>query len=351
MTRTAEVAIAANNGDIGGGEVMQLNIARAMREMGIAVTVVGPRQPSDLLSHARREGFAAVRIAGATRPAYMAALARWRAGRLRMPLWCNGLVPSMATAGMGPRIMHLHTLPTGTHRAAQWIGHVGADRVIVPSAAMAGRIRGSEVFENWTEAIPYAPRTPGSGRPLRVGFLGRLTQEKGVDTLALAFARHVLPVLPDARLVLAGENRFGSSEDDVVIGQAIAPIADSVERIGWIARRDFFSQIDLAVFPSTFFETFGLVVAEAMASGMPFVISDAGALPSVAGSEHPWVTRQRDVDDLGRTVLRALQDLGSQEDLERRAAARRRWETRYSPASGHRRVADLLISLSEGGAA
>ena len=40
-----ELYIATNNGDIGGGEVMLLNIARAARSLGYRVTVIGPAHP------------------------------------------------------------------------------------------------------------------------------------------------------------------------------------------------------------------------------------------------------------------------------------------------------------------
>ena len=36
-----ELYIATNNGDMGGGEVMLLNVARAARSLGYKVTIVG----------------------------------------------------------------------------------------------------------------------------------------------------------------------------------------------------------------------------------------------------------------------------------------------------------------------
>ena len=49
----------------------------------------------------------------------------------------------------------------------------------------------------------------------------------------------------------------------------------------------FFAEVDLAVFPSRVAESFGLVAAEAMAAGTPYVVSDAGALPEVALERNP----------------------------------------------------------------
>ncbi len=81
-----------------------------------------------------------------------------------------------------------------------------------------------------------------------------------------------------------------------------------------------------------------------MAAGVPFVISDAGALPEVAGPDHPWVARAGDADDLARVVAEALAA-----SPDRTAVvtdrARRRWEEEYSPEAGRRRVARLLDRL------
>ena len=98
------------------------------------------------------------------------------------------------------------------------------------------------------------------------------------------------------------------------------------------------------MFPSVWAEPFGLVVAEAMAAGVPFVISDAGALPEVAGPDHPWVARAGDAGDLARVIAQALAATPQQtSDVTDRA--RRRWEDEYSPAAGRERVRRLLEDL------
>ena len=144
------------------------------------------------------------------------------------------------------------------------------------------------------------------------------------------------------RLVLAGENRFGDSADDREIQAALEPLTGSVDHLGWVNREAFFDHVDLAVFPSVWEEPFGLVATEAMARGVPFVISDAGALPEVAGPEHPWVTRRGDDAALAETILSLIGEL----DVDGvRRDARRRWEKRFSPEAGAGRVAELLLNL------
>lgn len=340
----AAIAIATNNGDIGGGEVMLLAIADALAQMGIDPLVIGPSGPGDLVEESVLRGFDTIALRADSRPAYIAALARWRLSHLDLPLWCNGLVPTFATAGMGPRIGHLHILPTGPNARAARLGRIGADTLLVPSRAMAQQIPGTRVFANWTAPLDRLPPRAGDSEAPRIGFLGRLTRGKGVDVLARAM-RTVIEARLGARLVLAGENRFGSPEDDAAIRAALAPIEANVERLGWVGREEFFSSIDLAVFPSVWPESFGLVVAEAMALGVPFVVSDAGALVEVAGIEHPWVARAGDAASLARTIRFALS--ASPEKLDRvLSAARLRWEQQFSPEAGTRRVAQLLSDLS-----
>ena len=338
------IAIATNNGNIGGGEVMLLNIATALRSMDIDVTVLAPTAPGELLDEARMRGFDVVPLKASTRLGYMRALAAWRLRNLTVPLWCNGLVPTAATIGMGPRIAHLHILPTGLNAVAARIGRFGVARVLVPSRFMASRIPGTQVLENWTEDIAFLDRELRPEGPLRVGFLGRLTKDKGVHVLARAMVEVIAQPEREVRLVLAGENRFGDSVDDGEIQAALEPLTGSVDRLGWVDREEFFDQIDLAVFPSLVEESFGLVVAEAMARGVPFVISDAGALPEIAGPSHPWVVPRGDDGALAEMILSMigeLDDEGAQRD------ARRRWEERFSPAAGAGRVAELLLDLGQ----
>lgn len=342
--RAPSIAIASNNGDIGGGEVMLLNIAEALRSLGLHVLVLGPSNPPELIGQAKGRGFPTVALQAKNRGEYIAALWRWRLRNRSLPLWCNGLVPSLATTGIGPRIVHLHRLPEGFHLVLAWLARSRSRAVLVPSGFVAGKVPGTTIFENWTAQIPYRRPTPDLRGPVRIGILGRLTAEKGAGLLAEATHSLVQRTGRDVRLVLAGEDRFGNDSDRSALESSLAPIRERVERLGWVDREDFFEAVDLAVFPSVVEETFGLVAAEAMAAGTPFVISDSGALPEVAGQDHPWVARRGDSDDLARVIEQALADV-ERGDGVRSAAARARWEALYSPSAGKERVAVLLSDL------
>ena len=135
-----ELYIATNNGDIGGGEVMLLNIARAARSLGYKVTIVGPSEPKQLVEAAADEGFARVVLPAKNRAQYMVALRSWHARHKDVLLWCNGLVPATATGSSYPLPAIRRLSPW--FRAAMWL---------VPVPAASCLRTGSEVYPpSWT---------------------------------------------------------------------------------------------------------------------------------------------------------------------------------------------------------
>ena len=182
MTR---VVLAANNGDVGGGEVMLLATAGALTDLGAEVLVVGPDARGGVLDAAADRGLPVVRLAPA-RATYLRELRSW-ARRTEDWVWCHGLVPSAATAGRRRRIVHLHQEPVGAHRPLTVAARAGAAATLVPSHFLRSKVAGSEVLWNWTEPLPaLTPRPPA--RPVHLGFIGRHSTDKGLDVLAQAVA-------------------------------------------------------------------------------------------------------------------------------------------------------------------
>ncbi len=337
----SRVVLAANNADIGGGEVMLLATADALRQLGVPVGVVGPEAPGGVLDAAEQDGFEVQRL-GSGRREYLGRLRAW-SGRSGDWLWCHGLVPAFSTAGRGRRIVHLHQEPRGAHRAAARAARSGASVVLVPSHDLARRVPGSEVLWNWTAPQRELPtRTPS--HPVTVGFIGRHSTDKGLDVLARAVG--LLDAAEPGRwaLALAGDGRFVPSRQAKEVATALAQVDHLVERLGWCDREHFQSVTDLAVYPSTWAEPFGLVVAESMSARQPFVVSDAGALPEVAGGKHPWTARRGEA----RSLADAITACAEASDATRTAVldtARHRWEEHFSPSAGTARVADLVRML------
>ncbi|NYE35796.1 glycosyltransferase involved in cell wall biosynthesis [Nocardioides cavernae] len=331
------VHLAANNADLGGGEQVLVRTAAALLALGRPVTVVAPDRPTDVLDAASAVGAEVVAIRADGRRDHLRRLRAWDRARRDGLLWCHGLVPSLATAGHRRRVVHLHQLPRSR---AQWaalaVARRGSERVLTPSAYLAGKVRGAQVLANWTDDVAPVARPAARGR---VGFMGRFATDKGLDLVATAVAGS-----PTTSLVVAGDDRWVPAEQLAPVDSALAVLGDRVRRLGRVDPRAFFDEVDLAVFPSRVAESFGLVVAEAMAAEVPFVVSDAGALPEVAGPGHPWVARSGDADDLARVVREALAATPEEvRDVTDRARAR--WQEHYSPQAGRLRVDRLLSDL------
>ncbi|HXY56895.1 MAG TPA: glycosyltransferase, partial [Nitrososphaerales archaeon] len=114
-------------------------------------------------------------------------------------------------------------------------------------------------------------------------YVGRFDRSKRVPTLIRAWQR-VTAVKPDSRLLLVGE----SGEDFAMVKRMVDELnlTPSVSFAGFIGDRrrlaDMVRSARVFVFPSVH-EGFGLVIAEAMAAGLPCVLSDVEPLREVFG--------------------------------------------------------------------
>ena len=135
--------------------------------------------------------------------------------------------------------------------------------------AAADRIR---VVLHPVEAPPI-PRTPSTDRPTTFGYIGGLTEIKGVRTLVRAFGR-MSPA--GAALRVAGS---GPLEHELR-----AAASGDVRFLGWLdqaARERFFGDIDCLVVPSEWREPAPLVINEAKARGVPVIGADIGGIPEL----------------------------------------------------------------------
>jgi len=112
-----------------------------------------------------------------------------------------------------------------------------------------------------------------------VFFVGRLVQEKGVHLL-LDAAPRVLSAAPRVRFIVAGR---GPESESLRARARHLGIENRVHFTGFIddvTRNSLYHVASLAVFPSLY-EPFGIVALEAMAAGVPVVVSDTGGLSEI----------------------------------------------------------------------
>ena len=106
-----------------------------------------------------------------------------------------------------------------------------------------------------------------------IGFLGTLTESKGIFDLLSAFQQ---VARPSDRLILAGTINMTAHRLHSLIKDDIR-----ISHVGIVDRDVFFASIDILVVPSRVREAFGLVVQEARFRGVLTVVSNRGALPEI----------------------------------------------------------------------
>lgn len=127
-------------------------------------------------------------------------------------------------------------------------------------------------------------------------YVGRLDAEKGVRLLADTAVKLSLPV------TFVGEGPL-RAEIEAMPGMTVT---------GWLPREEVYDWIGRArclVFPSLWYETFGLVVDEAAARGIPAIVSDiSAAAERVNDTVTGWVFRSGDAGDLARCLVLTRDD-------------------------------------------
>lgn len=143
-----------------------------------------------------------------------------------------------------------------------------------------------------------------TGAPL-VGFVGRLTGQKGVPVLLNAFAK-VLSALPTARLLLLGD---GPQRAKLEALARDLQIEAAVHFAGWRAdARAQLAALNVLAIPSLW-EGFGLVTLEAMQAGVAVVASRVSALPEIVlDGETGLLVPAANVPKLAAALLALLQD-------------------------------------------
>jgi glycosyltransferase involved in cell wall biosynthesis len=162
-------------------------------------------------------------------------------------------------------------------------------------------------------------------------FVGRLVPGKGVETLLHAW-RRLDGAVP---LKVVGEGPI-----DALL--RFRPLR-GVEYLGPQPRSVVFAlmrRARLLVFPSEWYETFGLAIIEAFAAALPVVASRRGSMGElVENGQSGWHFEPGNAEDLARVVREAWSDPG---ELRRRAdVARATYERKYGVARNH----EIILSV------
>jgi glycosyltransferase involved in cell wall biosynthesis len=138
----------------------------------------------------------------------------------------------------------------------------------------------------WADAVRDRRAAPAREKENRrhILFMGTLSLRKNVGTLLEAYARLRSRVANAPPLVLAGHRTQASARWEARCEEP--PLKGHVTITGYVAadqKIDLYANAAMLVLPS-YEEGFGLPVLEAMACGVPVVISSRGSLPEVAAA-------------------------------------------------------------------
>jgi len=188
------------------------------------------------------------------------------------------------------------------------VEHLGGDAVLIPNGVATRRYAVAEPLPGW----------PGSGGA--IGFLGRMDEtRKGLSVLLRAFET-LGAERPGLRLLLAGPG-----DADEVLDRVPPALRARVVLLGQVSEQDkvrMLHSVDVFCAPTTGGESFGIVLAEAMAAGAPIVASDLDAFWRVLrGGKAGELFATGDPADLARAARLLLDDPGRRSVLSAAAAS------------------------------
>ncbi|MGH2676221.1 MAG: glycosyltransferase family 4 protein, partial [Actinomycetota bacterium] len=201
-------------------------------------------------------------------------------------------------------------------------------RIAVSDAAAAfvrARFREDDlrVIPNGVEVELFAGAEPAPLPPgRRILFVNRLDPRKGFRVMVEAFRRLALE-RPDVLLVVAGDGRGRAAFGDLPI-----EVRARVVMLGSVAHADlprYHAASEVFCAPATGRESFGIVLVEAMAAGLPVVASDiAGYREVVRDGIEGILVPPRDPGALAEALGRILDDPANRTALGRAGRERAR---------------------------
>jgi len=181
--------------------------------------------------------------------------------------------------------------------------HLETDAIVVPNGIYADLYRDGVIDQRWT------------GNTL--GFIGRFEEKrKGLDVLVAALPS-IIAQFPDLKVFIAGPG------DALEVLKEIDPYLHSrfefLGRISESEKANFLASVGLYIAPNTGGESFGIILAEALAAGASVVASDIPAFDSLLGhGAYGTLFASEDSQDLGKKVIALLGDEEGRKSIAQR---------------------------------
>ena len=151
----------------------------------------------------------------------------------------------------------------------------------------------------------FTVTTSLSDRPPLIGYIGRLSEVKGVQHFVRALPA-ILSDRQDLRVLIGGD---GQLKESIKASMQEEGIAASVDLLGWISHDDlpeYLNQLRLLVLPS-YTEGLPNIMLEAMACGTPVLATPVGAVPDVIiDGKTGFIMEDNSHECIAKNVMRAL---------------------------------------------
>ncbi len=221
-----------------------------------------------------------------------------RGWRARLRIWLQYQYNSIAQRWTLRQADRIWAVSRTTAKVLQ--GRLGVDRRKI-TVVYEGVDYGAFSPDRRERAMSVTPSAP------YIATVATLYPNKNIEKLIRAFAQLVAQGFPHEALVI-GNDWHGHQRELELVARELG-IAERVRFLGGVEHTripELLSGAQLFVLFSSV-ESFGLPVLEAMAAGVPVIISDSSALPEIAGGA-AMLCRAGDVDHLAERLRQVLAD-------------------------------------------
>jgi glycosyltransferase involved in cell wall biosynthesis len=351
---------------VGGLERVVCSLTRAQQDAGIETRVAAVVEPdaeeSPVVAELRASGVAVDEIRvppraySLERRKLAAICARWRPDVLHSHGYRCDLVDSRVAGRLAiPRVSTMHGFTGGgpRNRLYEWLQRREArrmDAVIAVSRAIGDQLAASKVRRERLHVVPnaYSPRASFTERSAArrelglppdayvIGWVGRLTAEKGAD------------VLVDALAHLDGESVFASFVGDGNQRPSLAArsAATAPGTVFWhgivLDAARLLRAFDVFVLSSRT-EGTPMVLFEAMNAGIPIVATRVGGVPDVLRPDDALLVNADDPESLAAAIRETMRNPAAAR--ARVVSARARLDAEYTVAPWVERHATIYRQL------
>ncbi|NDB37383.1 MAG: glycosyltransferase family 1 protein [Actinobacteria bacterium] len=172
--------------------------------------------------------------------------------------------------------------------------HLDTDAIVIPNGISA-------------EFFGRADSNPAWKKELTIGFIGRFSEpRKGLNVLLEALPK-IARFLPEFRLLIAGPGEGLEAMESV--NPALRSRITFLGRVDDDDKASLLKSISVYVAPNTGGESFGIILTEAMAAGVPIVASNIPAFSQLLeDGKYGLLFESENASDLADKLIRILKD-------------------------------------------